>query len=116
MTPSRSLSAVEEAASAWFMRRRERASDASAEQAFQAWLAQSPLHRQEYDKLAQVWDDLAALPRPASAPDRASTGAAHIAPADAAQPIGPATRRRATARQPRPALRWAGALAALVLL
>ncbi|WP_155512584.1 FecR/PupR family sigma factor regulator, partial [Achromobacter xylosoxidans] len=100
MTPSRSLSAVEEAASAWFMRRRERASDASAEQAFQAWLAQSPLHRQEYDKLAQVWDDLAALPRPASAPDRASTGAAHIAPADAAQPIGPATRRRATARQP----------------
>lgn len=117
MTPSRSLSAVEEAASAWFMRRRERASDASAEQAFQAWLAQSPLHRQEYDKLAQVWDDLAALPRPASAPDRASTGAAHIAPADAAQPIGVATRRPAAARQPRPAfLRWGGALAALVLL
>ncbi|MCV6902199.1 MAG: FecR domain-containing protein [Achromobacter xylosoxidans] len=117
MTQSRSLSAVEEAASAWFMRRRERASDASAEQAFQVWLAQSPLHRQEYDKLAQVWDDLAALPRPASAPDRASTGAAHIAPADAAQPIGIATRRPAAARQPRPAfLRWGGALAALVLL
>lgn len=116
MTQPRSLSAVEEAASAWFMRRRERASDAGVEQAFQAWLAQSPLHRQEYDKLAQVWDDLAALPRPASAPDRASTGTAHIAPA-AAQPIGVATRQLPTARQPRPAfLRWGGALAALVLL
>lgn len=89
MTPSRSLSAVEEAASAWFMRRRERASDAGAEQAFQAWLAQSPLHRQEYDKLAQVWDDLAALPRPLPA----------------------------TTRQPRPAfLRWGCALAALLLV
>ena len=89
MTPSRSLSAVEEAASAWFMRRRERASDAGAEQAFQAWLAQSPLHRQEYDKLAQVWDDLAALPRPLPA----------------------------TTRQPRPAfLRWGSALAALLLV
>lgn len=116
MTQPRSLSAVEEAASAWFMRRRERASDAGVEQAFQAWLAQSPLHRQEYDKLAQVWDDLAALPRPASAPDRASTGTAHIAPA-AAQPIGVATRQLPTARQPRRAfLRWGGALAALVLL
>ncbi|MGY6268050.1 FecR family protein [Achromobacter denitrificans] len=94
MIPSRSLSATEEAASAWFMRRRERATDARAEQAFQAWLAESPLHRQEYERLAQVWEDLAALPRPS---------AAGTEPA----PLRPARR---------PAfLRWGGALAALLL-
>ncbi|MBB1596076.1 DUF4880 domain-containing protein [Achromobacter sp. UMC46] len=67
MTESHPLSAIEEAASAWFMRRRARTSDAGAEQAFQAWLAQSPVHRQEYERLAQVWDDMAALPRQAAA-------------------------------------------------
>lgn len=92
MIRSRSLSAVEEAASAWFMRRRERASDPQAEQSFQAWLAESPQHRREYDRLAQVWEDMAALPRPAAA----------------------------RAGMPRPArrpalLRWSGALAALLL-
>ncbi|WP_129245542.1 FecR family protein [Achromobacter veterisilvae] len=91
MTRSRPLSAVEEAASAWFMRRRDRASDAGAEQAFQAWLAQSPLHGQEYERLVQVWEDMASLPRPATA--------------------------RAQAPAPRPAfLRWGGALAALLLV
>jgi transmembrane sensor len=92
MTRSRPLSAVEEAASAWFMRRRERASDAAAEQAFQAWLAESPLHRQEYERLAQVWDDMASLPRPSTARGQA-----------------PAPRRPAL-------LRWGGALAALLLV
>ncbi|MGH8818314.1 MAG: DUF4880 domain-containing protein, partial [Achromobacter pestifer] len=94
MTQSPPLSAIEEAASAWFMRRQDRASDAGAEQAFQAWLAQSPLHRQEYERLTQVWDDMAALPRQAS------------------------VRTRAQAQQParRPVfLRWGGALAALAL-
>lgn len=96
MTRSRPLSAVEEAASAWFMRRRDRASDAAAEQAFQAWLAESPLHGQEYERLAQVWDDMASLPRPAAASARA-----------------PAPSRPAR----RPAfLRWGGALAALLLV
>ncbi|MGE8611832.1 MAG: FecR family protein [Achromobacter veterisilvae] len=93
MTRPRPLSAVEEAASAWFMRRRDRASDAGAEQAFQAWLAQSPLHGQEYERLAQVWEDMASLPRPATA------------------------RAQAPAPAPRPAfLRWGGALAALLLV
>lgn len=95
MTESHPLSAVEEAASAWFMRRRDRASDAGAEQAFQAWLAQSPAHRQEYERLAQVWDDMAALPRQPAA--------------RTLSPAMPAPRRR-------PAyLRWGGALAALLL-
>lgn len=96
MTRSRPLSAVEEAASAWFMRRRDRASDAAAEQAFQAWLAESPLHGQEYERLAQVWEDMASLPRPAAASARALV------------PSRPARR---------PAfLRWGGALAALLLV
>lgn len=93
MTRPRPLSAVEEAASAWFMRRRDRASDAAAEQAFQAWLAQSPLHGLEYERLAQVWEDMASLPRPATA------------------------RAQAPAPARRPAfLRWGGALAALLLV
>ncbi|MDT4813540.1 FecR protein [compost metagenome] len=96
MTRSRSLSPIEEAASAWFMRRRERSPDAGAEQAFQAWLAESPRHRQEYERLAQVWEDMASLPRPAAAPAR--------------PPAPPLPARR-------PAfLRWSGALAALVLV
>ncbi|WP_372341638.1 FecR/PupR family sigma factor regulator, partial [Achromobacter insolitus] len=53
MTRSSPLSAVEEAASAWFMRRRARASDASAEQAFQSWLQAAPEHRREYERLEQ---------------------------------------------------------------
>ena len=65
MNPSQPLSATEAAASAWFLRRREAAHDAGAEREFQAWLAESPLHRQEYERLTQVWDDMAALPRPA---------------------------------------------------
>lgn len=97
MTRSLPLSAVEEAASAWFMRRRSRASDAGAEQAFQAWLAQSPRHALEYERLEQVWDDMAALPRPASL---------------AAQP-----RPHASPLARRPAfLRWSGALAAALLV
>ncbi|MBO1018289.1 DUF4880 domain-containing protein, partial [Achromobacter sp. SD115] len=70
MTRSLPLSAVEEAASAWFMRRRERASDAGAEQAFQAWLRASAEHQREYERLEQVWEDMAALPLPDSAPTR----------------------------------------------
>jgi len=65
MNPSQPLSATEAAASAWFLRRREGALDAYAERDFQAWLAESPLNRQEYERLDQVWDDMAALPRPA---------------------------------------------------
>ncbi|MFJ1300061.1 FecR family protein [Pseudomonadota bacterium AL_CKDN230030165-1A_HGKHYDSX7] len=67
MTQHHPLSAIEEAASAWFLRRRERAGDADLEQAFEAWLAESPRHRAEYERIATVWDDLAALPRPATA-------------------------------------------------
>lgn len=96
MTESHPLSAVEEAASAWFMRRRDGVSDLREEQAFQAWLAQSPLHRQEYERLTQVWDDMAALPR----------HAAVRAPASAMRAAAP--RRPAFAR-------WGGALAALLL-
>ncbi len=100
MTRSSPLSAVEEAASAWFMRRRARASDASAEQAFQSWLQAAPEHRREYERLEQVWEDMAALPRPAAAP------APKREPAQVRTPAQPR----------RPAfLRWGGALAALVL-
>ena len=100
MTRSSPLSAVEEAASAWFMRRRARASDASAEQAFQSWLQAAPEHRREYERLEQVWEDMAALPRPAAAP------APKREPAQVRTPAQPR----------RPAfLRWSGALAALVL-
>lgn len=100
MTRSSPLSAVEEAASAWFMRRRARASDASAEQAFQSWLQAAPEHRREYERLEQVWEDMAALPRPAATP------APKREPAQVRTPAQPR----------RPAfLRWGGALAALVL-
>lgn len=100
MTRSSPLSAVEEAASAWFMRRRARASDASAEQAFQSWLQAAPEHRREYERLEQVWEDMAALPRPAATP------APKREPAEVGTPAQPR----------RPAfLRWGGALAALVL-
>lgn len=78
MNPSQPLSATEAAASAWFLRRREAALDANAEREFQAWLAESPLHRQEYESLAKVWDDLAALPRPA--PQIATQAPARRAP------------------------------------
>ena len=78
MIPSQPLSATETAASAWFLRRREAALDANAEREFQAWLAESPLHRQEYESLAKVWDDLAALPRPA--PQIATQAPARRAP------------------------------------
>ena len=64
MTHPHSLTAIEEAASAWFLRRRERAGDRDVEQAFEAWLNESPRHRSEYERIAGVWDDLAALPRP----------------------------------------------------
>lgn len=100
MTRSSPLSAVEEAASAWFMRRRARASDASAEQAFQSWLQAAPEHRREYERLEQVWEDMAALPRPAAAPAPKREPALVRTPA---QPRRPAF------------LRWGGALAALVL-
>ncbi|WP_082900630.1 FecR family protein [Achromobacter insolitus] len=100
MTRSSPLSAVEEAASAWFMRRRARASDASAEQAFQSWLQAAPEHRREYERLEQVWEDMAALPRPAAA----------LAPKREPALV------RTPAQPRRPAfLRWGGALAALVL-
>lgn len=96
MTQSHPLSAVEEAAAAWFMRRRARASDADSENAFQTWLAQSPLHKQEYERLAGVWDDMAALPRPAM---RADAG-----------------RQPSASRARRPVfLKWGGVFAALLL-
>ncbi|AZW29624.1 sigma factor regulatory protein, FecR/PupR family [Bordetella bronchiseptica GA96-01] len=94
MTEPSPLSPVEEAASAWFLRRRERPDDAGVEQAFQAWLAESPRHRHEYARLERVWSDLAMLPRPAAA----------------APPRAPAGR----ARRPL-SWRWGGALAAALL-
>jgi transmembrane sensor len=106
------LSAVEEAASAWFMRRRERASDANAEQAFQSWLQASAEHRREYERLELVWEDMAALPRPDST-------RAHSQPASRAQ-IPPRSRppsRAWSASTRRPAfLRWGGVLAATLLM
>ncbi|WP_454692804.1 FecR family protein [Achromobacter aegrifaciens] len=114
MTRSLPLSAVEEAASAWFMRRRERASDAGAEQAFQSWLQASPEHQREYERLEMVWEDMAALPRPDSAPARTHDQTpirAHIPPRGRSQPRAwPVPARR-------PAfLRWGGALAAMLLV
>lgn len=82
------------------MRRRARASDASAEQAFQSWLQAAPEHRREYERLEQVWEDMAALPRPAAAPAPKREPALVRTPA---QPRRPGF------------LRWGGALAALVL-
>ncbi|WP_447917201.1 FecR family protein [Achromobacter aegrifaciens] len=116
MTQSLSLSAVEEAASAWFMRRRERASDAGAEQAFQSWLQASPQHRQEYERLEQVWEDMAALPRRGSAPAQTHDQTqihTQIPPRGRPQ----SQPRAWSAPTRRPAfLRWGGALAALLLV
>ncbi|MFD4839532.1 FecR family protein [Achromobacter sp. NPDC058515] len=99
MNPTQPLSVVEAAASAWFMRRREGMLDAGAERDFQAWLAASPLHRQEYERLAQVWDDMAALPRPASRP----AALASVAPRGQRAPGFPRFAK------------WGGAVAALLV-
>jgi len=114
MTRSLPLSAVEEAASAWFMRRRERASDADAEQAFQSWLQASAEHRREYERLELVWEDMAALPRPDSArvhPQPAS----HTQNPSRSRPQSPPRAWSAPARCPA-FLRWGGALAAMLLI
>lgn len=132
MTESHPLSAIEDAASAWFLRRRERASDAGLEREFQRWLAQSPAHRHEYERLAQVWDDMAALPRPAatradrgndSSCDRStdrSSDSGRARSADRSNDSSGDTRANCgnvPRSHPRPAwLRWGGAFAALVLL
>ncbi|MHC0504743.1 FecR family protein [Achromobacter aegrifaciens] len=114
MTRSLPLSAVEEAASAWFMRRRERASDASAEQSFQSWLQASPEHRREYERLELVWEDMAALPRPDSARVH-SQPANHTQNPSRSRPQSPPRAWSAPTRRPA-FLRWGGALAAMLLV
>jgi transmembrane sensor len=114
MTRSLPLSAVEEAASAWFMRRRERASDADAEQAFQSWLQASAEHRREYERLELVWEDMAALPRPDSARVH-SQPASHMQNPSRRRPQSPPRAWSAPARRPA-FLRWGGALAAMLLV
>ncbi|MBD9433581.1 FecR domain-containing protein [Achromobacter sp. ACM03] len=114
MTRSLPLSAVEEAASAWFMRRRERASDAGAEQAFQSWLQASAEHRREYERLELVWEDMAALPRPDSARVH-SQPASHTQNPSRSRPQSPPRAWSAPTRRPA-FLRWGGALAAMLLI
>ncbi|MBD9423067.1 FecR domain-containing protein [Achromobacter sp. ACM04] len=114
MTRSLPLSAVEEAASAWFMRRRERASDAGAEQAFQSWLQASAEHRREYERLELVWEDMAALPRPDSARVH-SQPASHTQNPSRSRPQSPPRAWSAPTRRPA-FLRWGGALAAMLLV
>lgn len=96
------------------MRRRERASDAGAEQAFQAWLQASSAHRREYERLELVWEDMAALPRPDSAPTRTHDQTpmhTHVPPRGRPQPGAmPAPARRPAFQ------RWGGALAAMLLV
>ncbi|WP_082401087.1 FecR family protein [Achromobacter aegrifaciens] len=114
MTRSLPLSAVEEAASAWFMRRRERASDAGAEQAFQSWLQASAEHRREYERLELVWEDMAALPRPDAARVH-SQPASHTQNPSRSRPQSPPRAWSAPTRRPA-FLRWGGALAAMLLV
>lgn len=96
------------------MRRRERASDADAEQAFQSWLQASAEHRREYERLELVWEDMAALPRPDSARVH-SQPASHMQNPSRRRPQSPPRAWSAPAR--RPAFqRWGGALAAMLLI
>ncbi len=92
------------------MRRRERASDAGAEQAFQSWLRASAEHRREYERLELVWEDMAALPRPDAAPTHTHTQKQASIP----NPVRPRA-RPVPARRPA-FLRWGGALAAMLLV
>lgn len=90
------------------MRRRERASDASAEQSFQSWLLASPEHQREYERLELVWEDMAALPRQDAAPTHTQKQAS------SPNPVWPCARPVPVRR---PAfLRWGGALAAMLLV
>lgn len=96
------------------MRRRERASDAGAEQAFQSWLQASAEHRREYERLELVWEDMAALPRPDSARVH-SQPASHTQNPSRSRPQSPPRAWSAPTRRPA-FLRWGGALAAMLLI
>lgn len=63
--------ALEEAASEWFLRRRQ-ATDWTDrdEQALSAWFAADPRRRAAFDAIARTWDDLAFATRPRLAPER----------------------------------------------
>lgn len=96
------------------MRRRERASDAGAEQAFQSWLQASAEHRREYERLELVWEDMAALPRPDAARVH-SQPASHTQNPSRSRPQSPPRAWSAPTRRPA-FLRWGGALAAMLLI
>ncbi|PWC46151.1 hypothetical protein TSA6c_04450 [Azospirillum sp. TSA6c] len=53
-----------EAALAWFVRLESGDADTADRAAFADWLARDPAHRQEFDRLSGVWDDLDRLPDP----------------------------------------------------
>ncbi|MDE1179371.1 FecR domain-containing protein [Paraburkholderia sp.] len=69
--------AVESQAATWFVRRQTDVG-ASDEAAFQAWLAQSPAHRQCYALFANVWQTLDDVPKRDI--DRFKTGFARVEP------------------------------------
>lgn len=62
-----------DAALAWFVRMESGDADAADRRAFSAWLAQDPIHRREYDRLAGLWDDLDRVPDPRKARRSAPT-------------------------------------------
>lgn len=52
---------IQEAAAAWFARRRGETRDAAEQARFEAWLAADPEHQREYDILEQIWRDAGGL-------------------------------------------------------
>lgn len=65
--------APRDAALAWFVRMESGNADAADHRAFSAWLAQDPVHRREYDRLAGLWGDLDRVPDPRKARRAAPT-------------------------------------------
>ncbi|QXH57568.1 FecR family protein [Pseudomonas maumuensis] len=54
---------VGEQAASWFARAQDAPHDNTVQAALQAWLAQHPRHRQEYERLAQLWCAADFIPR-----------------------------------------------------
>lgn len=54
---------VGEQAASWFARAQEAPHDSAVQQALQAWLAEHPRHREEYQRLVQLWRAADFIPR-----------------------------------------------------
>ncbi|MBI6955013.1 MULTISPECIES: FecR family protein [Pseudomonas] len=54
---------VGEQAASWFARAQDAPHDKAVQSALQAWLTQHPRHRQEYERLAQLWRAADFIPR-----------------------------------------------------